>query len=216
MRPGRVGGFRPFARAGAIASIALIGMMFSGNAAFAATVIGSALGNTPCNYGFDTVQLSSTGVSYAIPAGGGSISSWTTYSGPNGGMVGLQVWRPLATVPPSYQLVGESPLVTPLGNSLTTFPLTTPIPVLEGDLLGLRIDGFTKAYCEQFTPGSTDTYGGHMGGTPTVGTVATFTSNLGTLDVEATVDAVITPAPPPPANGCDSPGEFSGNDVCVQ
>src|ERR1700694_4559654 len=158
MRPRRVGGFRPFARAGAIASIGLIGMVFSANAVFAASpVIGAAVGNTPCNSGFDTVQISPP---YAVPAGGGSISSWTTYSGPNGGIVGLEVWRPTSPAG-TYQLVQVSPLVTPLANSLTTFPLTPAIPVNEGDLLGLRIE--SKAYWAQVLPPTTDTWGGYLG-----------------------------------------------------
>ena len=54
----RVGSFRPVARAGAIASIALIGMLLSANAALAATV-GSAAGTvTSTSAGFDTVQMS--------------------------------------------------------------------------------------------------------------------------------------------------------------
>src|SRR3979409_844210 len=107
MRPRRVGGFGPFARAVAIASIALIGMVFSTNAAFASTVVGSAVGNSTCGAGFATVQISPA---YAVTAGGVSISAWPPYSGPLGGMVGLEVWRPTSTAG-SYQLVASSPLV---------------------------------------------------------------------------------------------------------
>jgi len=211
MRPRRVGGFRPFARAGAIASIGLIGMVFSANAVFAASpVIGAAVGNTTCPAGFDTVQISPA---YAVPVGGGSISSWTTQSGPLAGIVGLEVWTPTSTTG-TYQLVQVSPLVTPLANSLMTFPLTPPIPVNEGDLLGLRIE--SNAYCFQYTAGGTDTYGGHLGATPAVGGTAIFGSNAGSLDVEATVDAaVITPPPPPPPTGCDSTGTFASDATAI-
>src|ERR1700694_3624501 len=211
MRPRRVGGFRPFARAGAIASIGLIGMVFSANAVFAASpVIGAAVGNTTCPAGFHTVQISPA---YAVPVGGGSISSWTTQSGPLAGIVGLEVWTPTSTTG-TYQLVQVSPLVTPLANSLMTFPLTPPIPVNEGDLLGLRIE--SNAYCFQYTAGGTDTYGGHLGATPAVGGTAIFGSNAGSLDVEATVDAaVITPPPPPPPTGCDSTGTFASDATAI-
>jgi hypothetical protein len=194
----RVGSLRAVARAGAITSIAMIGMLLSANAALAATVIGSAVGNTPCNSGFDTVQISPA---YAVPAGGGSISSWTTQSGPVPGIVGLEVWRPTSTAG-TYQWVETSPLVTPLALALTTFTLTTPIQVKEGDLLGLRIE--SKAYCAQVAAGTTDIWGGHMGATPGVGGTAAFLNNAGSLDVEATVDAAVIVPPPPPPSGCDS------------
>src|ERR1700687_6122245 len=137
MRSRRVGGFRPFARAGATASIALIGMVFSANAAFAATVIGSAAGNFTCGAGFDTVQIAWSSGSYVVPAGGGSISSWSTQAGPVAGAVGLQVWRPAnpATTPQTYQLIGASPLATPVASTVNTFTLATAIPVQAGDLL---------------------------------------------------------------------------------
>src|ERR1700694_869052 len=115
MRLRRVGGIRPFARAGAIASIALIGMVFSANAAFAAVIGSAASDGFTCPAGYDTVQISSGSGTYTVPPGGGSISSWSTQSGPFPGQVGLQVWRPAtpATSPQTYTLVGASPLVIP-------------------------------------------------------------------------------------------------------
>ena len=197
MRPRRVGGFRPFARAGAIASIALIGMMFSANAAFAATVIGATGANTLCNQAFDLVQMSSSAGTFAVPTGGGSISSWSSESGSFLGQIALQVWRPTATAD-VYQLVGTSPLVTPpLAFTVNSYNLATPIPVQAGDLLGLRVD--TKANCALFSAGVVgDNYGAHMGASPALDGTASFISNVGTLNVTATVDAVIPPPPPPP------------------
>ena len=208
----RVGGFRPFARAGAIASIALIGMLLSANAAFAVTtVIGLAAGNTTCSAsaGFDTVQISSSAASYAVPVGGGSIASWSTQGGPGVGQVGLQVWRLTATAG-TYQLVGAGPLETPVAGIPNTFTVAPAIAVQEGDVLGLRVEG--HPYCDLYLAGTPDTWGGHMGATPGVLGTAAFGNNAGTLDVEATVDATVITPPPPPPSGCDSTGN-SANTV---
>lgn len=221
MRFRRVGVVRPFARAGAIASIALIGMLLSANAALAATVIGSALSDSfTCNAGFDTVQLSSAiPGAYAVPLNGGTITSWSTQTGPFTGAVGLQVWRSLGTVPPSYQLVGASPLETTLAPlTLVNIPLVAPIVVQANDLIGLRIEG--RAYCQLTTSNPLDVYGSHLGGNPTVGAIDTFLDNPTLqLDVAATVEAVIVPPPPPPpppTTGCDSTGSHAGSEICLQ
>src|SRR3979409_1153105 len=95
MRPGRVGGFRPLARSGIIASlIAVLATLMSPSGALAAPiVIGSALGSYTCGGNFNTVQSTSpTGTSYAVPAAG-FITSWSTQAGAFAGPVGLQVWR---------------------------------------------------------------------------------------------------------------------------
>jgi hypothetical protein len=213
MRSRRVGGIRPFARAGAIASIALIGMVLSANAAFAATVIGSATGTvTSTSAGFDTVQISWSSGSYAVPALGGSITSWSTQAGPLAGPVGLQVWRPTTTAL-TYVLVGSSPLVSLVPSTLNTFTLATPIAVQEGDLLGLRIEG--RATYGQYTSSATDTYGAKQSVNPAVDAIDAFTNNtFFQLDVAATVEPAVTP--PPPSSGCDFTGVSNGDDVCTQ
>src|ERR1700694_1536254 len=122
----RVGGFRPFARAGAIASIALIGMLFSANAGFAGTVIGAPSGTVVCNLPMSTVQISSSSGAYTVPAGGGSISSWSTQATAWPGPVGLQIWRPTSTKL-VYLLVGASPLVKLATGGRKTIPLAHPI-----------------------------------------------------------------------------------------
>ncbi|HVS48681.1 MAG TPA: hypothetical protein VHJ99_07260 [Candidatus Dormibacteraeota bacterium] len=217
MRSRKVGGFRPFARAGAIASIALIGMVFSANAAFAATVIGSAAGTvTSTSAGFDTVQISWSSGTYAVPAGGGFITLWSTQAGPLAGPVGLQVWRPTTTAG-TYLLVGASPLVTLTPSMMNDIPLLTRIPVQEGDLLGLRIEG--RATYGQYTSSATDTYGSKQSVNPAVGVIDTFTNNtFFQLDVAATVEPAITPPPPPPPppTGCGFTGVSTGDDVCIQ
>jgi hypothetical protein len=202
----RVGALRPVARAGIVASsLALIAMVLSPHPAFAATVIGSATGSVPCQAQFDVVQMTSA-VSYAIPAGGGTITSWSTLAdATNTGPVGLEVWRP-TTTQFTYLLVGLSPLMTLTPSILNTFNLAAPIAVQAGDLLGMRIEG--AAACGQQVPGTT--YGYHLGATPAVGVVTQFGfSNSFQLDVEATLGTVTPPPPPPP--GCDSSGN-SNND----
>jgi hypothetical protein len=195
----RVGGIRALARGGFFAAlIAPLAMVLSGNAALAATVIGSPVGSgVTCGAGFDTVQVSWTSGTYSVPPGGGVITSWSTQAGPVPGSVGLQVWRTTAT-PMDYQLVGASPLVTPVASTLNSFTLATPIAVQAGDLLGLRIEG--RAYCTQSTSSVADVYGGRLGANPSVGAVGTFIPNRWSqLDVAATVEAAaITPPPPPP------------------
>jgi hypothetical protein len=212
----RVGSFRPLARAGATASIALIGMLLSATAALAATV-GSATGTvTSTSAGFDTVQMSTTVPgAYAVPLGGGNITTWSTLAGPLAGPVGLQVWRPTLTTG-TYVLVGASPLVTLTPNTLNTFTLAAPILVREGDLLGLRIEG--RATYGSYTSSPADVYGSFQAANPNPagGAIDAFAANTSfLLDVAATVEAVIPP-PPPPTSGCDSTGDSTGNDVCEQ
>jgi hypothetical protein len=205
MRSRRVGGFRPVARAGVVASsLAMIATLLSASATIASTAIGSAAGNITCSAGFDTVQVSWSSGTYAVPAGGGPITSWSTQAGPLAGPVGLQVWRPTATAN-SYQLVGASPLVTLVPSTLNTINLATPISVKAGDLLGLRIEG--RAYCQLTSSIATDTYGGRLGATPAVGAIAAFSVNkFAQLDIAATVTtAVTTPTPPPVSNPTPPP-----------
>jgi hypothetical protein len=213
MESAKVGAFRrPVARAAIVASsLALFAMVLSPHPALAATVIGSPTGDTPCQGQYDVVQMTSA-VSYAVPAGGGTITSWSTLAdATNTGPVGLEVWRPTATQF-TYLLVGLSPLVTLNPSVLNTFNLAAPIAVQAGDLLGLRIEG--AAMCGLRVPGTT--YGYHLGATPAVGVVTQFGfSNTFQLDVEATLGSV-TPPPPPQSSGCDSTGDSSGDDICQQ
>src|SRR3981081_2130828 len=159
-----VGTFRrPVARAGIVAaSLALFAMVLSPHPALAATVIGSPAGDTVCAGQFAPVQRSSA-LSYAVPAGGGAITSWSTLAdATNPGPVALEVWRPTTTLY-TYLLVGLSPLMTLTPSTVNTFNLASPIAVQAGALLGLRIEG--AAACGQSVPGTT--YGYHLGATPT-------------------------------------------------
>jgi hypothetical protein len=188
--------FRAPARMGAVAvSLAAAAALLLPSTALAApTEIGSAQGDTPCNLlngPFDSFQLSSSqGVSYAIPSGGTSITSWSVqaYSGDTG-PVALEVWNP--TPPDVYTLVGMSS-PQPLAAGMNTFDLTsTPITVQAGDLIGLRVEG--PLTCRQSTPNFDDKIWFDFQDIGLI-TVLSFFE----LNVAATVDVTVTPPPPPP------------------
>src|SRR5258708_6479315 len=155
--------FRASARIGAIAaSLAAAAALLLPHAALAATEIGSAQGSIVCTTtGFDSVQVASSGNSFAVPAGGTSISSWSVLAGADTGPVGLEVWQPGA--PPAYTLIAAAPDQALTVNSLNTFTLATPIPVTPGDLIGLRVDGPVLCQSEILnpdgTPSTTDSAG---------------------------------------------------------
>jgi hypothetical protein len=170
------------------------------------TEIGSASGSLVCSVtGFDSVQVSSSGNSYAVPAGGTSITSWSVFVGvdaagaPATGPVGLEVWQPGAS--PSFTLIATDTI--PAGTTLTpnavnTFTPATPIPVTEGDLIGLRVDG--PFVCEsQIITGTTDAAGFAFETQPAVGsTVFMNVFPSFQLNIAASVDVTINPPPPPP------------------
>ncbi|HYL79962.1 MAG TPA: hypothetical protein VEU07_04065 [Candidatus Acidoferrum sp.] len=194
-------GFQASARIGAIAaSLAAAAALLLPNAALAATEIGSAQGNLVCaQTGFDSVQVTSSGNSYVIPAGGTSITSWSVLAGPDTGPVGLEVWQP--STPPSYTLVASDPDVTLVPNSLNTF--TTSIAVQPGDLIGLRDDGPAECLAAILnpdgTPSTADTVGFSFGPTPAVGGTALMSVFPGfQLNIAAGVEVTINPPPPPP------------------
>ncbi len=198
MRASRVLMIRNSARAAVIGSVVAAATVVLATTAMAATTIGSlATTPLPCAGPYDTVQATSTGASYTIPAGGGAITSWSTQAGANTGSAALEVWRPTA-VAGSYLLVGAGP-VTPLTPStLNSFTLATPISVQAGDLLGLRFEG--SVGCGQSTANAGDAYGYALGTTaPAAGTtVAMRTATNFLLNVTATVGTVAPPPPPPP------------------
>jgi hypothetical protein len=219
MGSGRVVAFRQSARVGVIASVlAGVALMVSPSAAFAVdTSIGSAVAGTGvCSSGLDTVQLSAAAApGYAVPANG-FITAWSTQavatlvSGPLG-PVGLEVWHPTGTAL-TYSLVGASPLVSILPPATPTFTLATPIAVVAGDLIGLRLEG--PMTCSLFTSNPADSYG--YSSLPAVNGVQVFSAGSGaTLNVQATVS---TTAPGGGGGGggtgCDSTGTSTGDDAC--
>jgi hypothetical protein len=181
------------------------------------TVIGSATGLYPCAGDENLIQTASpVGTSYAVPAGGAFITSWSTLAGAYTGPVGLQVWRRVNSS--TYLLVGASPEMTLTTGITNTFPLTTPIPVQANDLLGMRIGVSTSpdaALCIQPVAGGAFSF--VKGPAPAVGTSGTgliWSASPGwQLDVSATVDTTTTPGP---GTGCDSSANANATDACAQ
>jgi hypothetical protein len=197
--------FHASARVGAIAaSLAAAAALLLPTAALAGTPteIGSAQGNNLCgSIGFDSVQVTSSGNSYSVPAGGTSITSWSVLAGPDTGPVGLEVWSP--TAPPTYTLVASDPDQTLTANSLNTFTPATPIQVTAGDLIGLRVDGLVA--CNSLVldangnPSTADSFGFSFEAAPAVGGTALMSINPSfQLNIAATVDVTVAPPPPPP------------------
>ena len=201
--------FRASARIGAIAAslTAAAALLLPTTALAATTEIGSAAENQQCNIGaFDSVQVTSSGASYAVPTGGTSIISWSVQAGPDTGSLGLEIWRP--TAPPTYTLVDSTPVTTLTADSLNIFTLTKPIVVQAGDLLGLRVEGAVS--CSTSTVSFSDVVGLSAPNlvAPTAGATAVL-SPVGfdeLLNVAATVDMTVAPPTPTTADQCKHGG----------
>ena len=193
------------ARAGITGVVAIIATLSVPTAGQADTTLGSLQTSPqPCAAGYDTVQVSSTGAAYAVPAGGGQITAWSIMPGAVGtGPVGLEVWRPSGT---QFALVGSSPLVSLTGTAANSFTLATPITALQGDLLGLRIGGSVS--CGQSTANAGDTYAWVKAATTTSPATMTQTSFF-QLNVSATLSTA-TPTPPPTPKPTPTPTPTGG------
>jgi hypothetical protein len=185
--PGQRVTFRAPARIGAIAaSLAAAAALLLPSSALAATPIGSPTGTRLCDFSADTVQATSSGPSYAVPADGTAITDWFFQAASTDtGSVNLLVWRPSG--PQTYTLIAVSPTVD-LSDPLSTFALLGPIPVLPGDLLGLRLTGLLT--CSVYTANQGDTVGLFAFGTA-VGDLVSFGSNNVGVDVELNVGASV-------------------------
>ena len=124
-------------------AFACAAMLMSASPTVAATTLGET--NNPFSgvtcTGPSTYLQVSTGrtPSYTVPAGGGVITSWSTFApaGQGGTQVKLGVFRPTAPPPTQYTTVGASAVQTLKADSVNAFP--TSIPVQSGDTLGLLI-----------------------------------------------------------------------------
>jgi hypothetical protein len=126
-----------------LATTSVAALVLLGGTAAAQVTIGQVAPTTPtesfCAGSWDEFQLSvSSGASYAIPAPGGVLTSWSTNAGPGAGQVlTMKVFRPAGAG--AYSVVahdGPRPLIP---SALNTFPLTTPIAVLPGDIVGIHL-----------------------------------------------------------------------------
>lgn len=176
-------------------------LLLASGSASAATTIGQngvdAAGT--CGAGNSFIQTgTATGVpSYAVPAGGGVITSWSFLAGSTTGEHDkLKVVRSVGTAN-QFVVVGESALEAMTPNTLNTFQLR--IPVQAGDLIGLFTDG--KDCVSTHTPGNTNLY--VAGADPAPGT--TFTGIPESSSGEAyNVSAVVEP---------DADGDGLGDDT---
>lgn len=151
------------------------------------------------------------GASYAVPAPGGVITSWSTNAGPGvGQLLELRVFRPVG--PGTYLVAahdGPRPL-TP--GVLNTFPVS--IPVQAGDVVGLHVlselqSANTACYFDTLNP--LDRVGWRKGTQPLGGTFTTEEEGTGwRMNVAASVL-------PPPAVTAIAPtgGSIKGGTPVV-
>ena len=110
----------------------------------------SATADYICDHEIDTQSAVASGPVYAVPAGGGLLTSWSTFAGNPGGVMSLMIFRPTA-VAGTYSVVAESPVQTLTASVLNTFPAS--IALQGGDLIGFWSDA---AACGTVTGASGD------------------------------------------------------------
>jgi hypothetical protein len=180
--------FRASARMGAIAaSLAAAAALLLPTAAFASTMIGSAVGDSYCQgVTADTIQLTSSKPSYAAPTG--AITDWFFQAASTDtGSVSLLVWRPDGTG--GYNLIAVGPAKN-LSDSSSTFDLGGTITVQAGDLIGLRISGAVTCYSSTTTG---ETFGIALSTTDVGNPIAIDVTGFGQLNVRASVDSASNP-----------------------
>jgi hypothetical protein len=161
-RSGRV----PIHIAGAVLFGVLVALLFASRAV-ADTTIGQTVGNQVCAPGFVALDPS-----YAVPAGGGVITSFSYGNdGNNGGkQLDFEVLQPNADG--SYTIVAHTGLQTLAGlNGVETFP--ADIPVSGGEVIGYFETGIDN--CLGFDPSGT-VFGEPFASDPGVGTAVAGSS----------------------------------------
>ncbi len=190
-------------------------LLLASGSASAATTIGQNGADVAgtCGAGNTFVQTATaTGVpSYAVPAGGGVISSWSFLAGSTSGEGDkLKVVRSNGTAN-QFVVVGESALEMMTPSTLNTFQVR--MPVQAGDLIGLfTVDG-NDCVVSTHTPGNTDAY--VAGADPAPGT--TFTGIPESSSGEAyNVSAVVEPDADSDGWGDDTQDKCVGATGSVQ
>jgi hypothetical protein len=165
--------------------VALLGVFMVAAAAAAPVTIGqtSASANYICDHEIDTQSGVASGPGFAVPPGGGLLTSWSTFAGNPGGVMSLMIFRPTA-VADSYTVVAESPVQTLTASVLNTFPAN--VALQGGDLIGFWSNG---AACATVTnvPGDLNPYSA-VSSQPAVGATVALTTFPGYLqNISATV-----------------------------
>jgi hypothetical protein len=170
------------------ASLAAAASLVLPTTAFAST-IGSAVGDSYCQgVTADTIQLTSSNPSYAVQTDGAITDWYFQMASTDTGSVSLLVWRFDSTT--GYNLIAVSPPVN-LSDPASTFALgSQSIPVLAGDLIGLRISGAVTCYSSTATG---ETFGIALSTTPLGKPIAIGLVGYGQLNVRATVDVASNP-----------------------
>jgi hypothetical protein len=189
-----------------LATTSVAALVLLGGTATAQVTIGQVAPTTPtesfCSGSWDEFQLGvSSGASYAIPAPGGVLTSWSTNAGPGAGQsLTMKVFRPVG--PGTYSVVahdGPRPLIP---SALNTFPLSAPIAVLPGDIVGIHLlTGSGETACGFDTTSLADVTGWREGDQPDGGVFA-----LEETGTEFRYNVSATLLPPPVVTGIGAPG----------
>jgi hypothetical protein len=139
-----------------------------------------------CAGPFVALQTSvAQGRPYVVPGGPWQLTSWTFSAGAATGRVAAVVAEPRGGH--TYKIVAVSSLVTPVANTVGTFPWSAAVK--GGDVLGIYVAGGPPIDCATFTSSESDAYDlAFVGGTPTPG--ETVSGSPGTnilLDVSASL-----------------------------
>lgn len=126
---------------------------------------------------------------YAVPAGGGVITSWNHQGGNSEtGQLKLKIYRPVPMSSTHYTVVGQSDYVDLHPNALDGGP--TRIGVQEGDLLGYTRSATAVMHC-LFVAGIGDTVQDAAGADTAVGSTTVFSGPSGPLRIN--ISAVLEP-----------------------
>lgn len=145
---------------------------------------------------FDEFQTAvSSGASYAVPAPGGVITSWSTNAGPGAGQkLELKVFRPIG--PGAYTVVGHDIARALVPSTLNTFPVS--IPVQAGDVVGTHVFGnvgletSTPTACLFETGSVLDKFGWKQGN---AATGASFGQENEGSELRLNISATVLPPP---------------------
>jgi Domain of unknown function DUF11 len=178
-----------------------------------AITVGAVAGSDPgtcksINEAVFLAQTASSGPSYAVPSGGGLITSWQTSYGSSGAFLSMVVLRVTAN-PALYTVVGSDSetLPSPISaNHISSFAPASPILVQAGDIVGLQIPSSSETACF-YEGGIGDVFFGGPAGSLSPGASLEITSaaEKGRVNVEAnltqTVDLSLTQAISPATGG---------------